>query len=694
MLLRQVIEGRLARLGEEAQRTLAIAAVLGQEVPLALWATVTGTGEEALAEVVERGVEARVLEEASDGGGVRFAHALLREALYEGTALPRRRAWHRRAGEALAALPSPDPDAVAHHFRQAGDPRAAAWLTRAGERAARVYAWLSAADRLEAALALLPADEAHAAERARHLFALAALQRHYDTSASLAAVAEAIRLAADAGDRPLALQARFLRAHLRCLGGDLRAGLAELPGVVAELEGLPPPELAAVGAPQPFMDMLCLDDRWVPGQLAEWLAHAGRYAEARALAAELAARPGAVPGAPLNLARGLAQMHALLGQPDEAERAFATLADAYHTRGNLHMATEIKADALRLVLLPYRADRVGDRRRATAEVAEGFARAGAVTLSPRLAQLLVLQLEGRWAELRRDLATLGYSLAYAEVARHQGAPEEAWTVIRTWLPEGPDSVPGDWFLEFVLGALPLAAALALDTGDLPTARAYLTAHDRHLAWSGAVRGRAEGAFGWAAYHRAAGDLDQAGEHAAQALAHASEPRQPLALLAAHRTLGELATAAGRHAEAQAYLDQALALAESCEAPYERALTLLALAELRAAAGAVADARALLDDVRAICTPLEARPALARADALDAQFAAPAAPHPPRYPAGLTAREVEVLGLVAQGLTDAQVAERLYLSPRTIGRHLASIYNKLGVATRLAAARFALDHHLA
>ena len=65
-----------------------------------------------------------------------------------------------------------------------------------------------------------------------------------------------------------------------------------------------------------------------------------------------------------------------------------------------------------------------------------------------------------------------------------------------------------------------------------------------------------------------------------------------------------------------------------------------------------------------------------------------------YPAGLTAREAEVLRLVAQGLTDAQVAERLYLSPRTVGQHLRSIYNKLGVSTRLAATRFALEHHLA
>ena len=64
-----------------------------------------------------------------------------------------------------------------------------------------------------------------------------------------------------------------------------------------------------------------------------------------------------------------------------------------------------------------------------------------------------------------------------------------------------------------------------------------------------------------------------------------------------------------------------------------------------------------------------------------------------YPAGLTAREVEVLRLVAQGLTDAQVAEQLVISLRTVTTHLTSIYNKLGVNSRTAAARFALEHWL-
>jgi predicted ATPase/DNA-binding CsgD family transcriptional regulator len=67
---------------------------------------------------------------------------------------------------------------------------------------------------------------------------------------------------------------------------------------------------------------------------------------------------------------------------------------------------------------------------------------------------------------------------------------------------------------------------------------------------------------------------------------------------------------------------------------------------------------------------------------------------PELPAGLTSREVEVLGLVAEGLTNAQVAHRLFLSPRTVEAHVASIYHKLGVSSRAAATRFALEHGLA
>ena len=70
------------------------------------------------------------------------------------------------------------------------------------------------------------------------------------------------------------------------------------------------------------------------------------------------------------------------------------------------------------------------------------------------------------------------------------------------------------------------------------------------------------------------------------------------------------------------------------------------------------------------------------------------PSAPEHPAGLTPREIEVLGLVAAGMTNAQVAKELFLSPRTVEAHLASIYHKLGVTSRAGATRFALEHGLA
>jgi DNA-binding CsgD family transcriptional regulator len=72
---------------------------------------------------------------------------------------------------------------------------------------------------------------------------------------------------------------------------------------------------------------------------------------------------------------------------------------------------------------------------------------------------------------------------------------------------------------------------------------------------------------------------------------------------------------------------------------------------------------------------------------------PSPPFAPERPGGLTSREVEVLGLVATGMTNAQVAQRLFLSPRTVETHLTSIYHKVGVTSRSAATRFALEHGL-
>jgi DNA-binding NarL/FixJ family response regulator len=67
--------------------------------------------------------------------------------------------------------------------------------------------------------------------------------------------------------------------------------------------------------------------------------------------------------------------------------------------------------------------------------------------------------------------------------------------------------------------------------------------------------------------------------------------------------------------------------------------------------------------------------------------------PPTYPNGLTAREIEVLRLLAQGLTNTQIAEKLVITHRTVNWYLTSIYSKIRVSSRSAATRYVIENHL-
>jgi DNA-binding CsgD family transcriptional regulator len=691
LLLRQVIDARVDRLGEAARAALTAAAVIGQTAPLAVWQTVTETDEARLLAVTERALEARLLTETPEGAGVRFAHALIREALYEGLIGLRRRALHRRVAEALLGSPAPDPDAVAYHFQQAGDGRAAAWLVAAGERAQRAYAWLTAGERFEAALALLEEREGDAGERGWLLYQLAMVRRYSDPHSGIAYLDQAIQLGEHGGDPGLVAYALNARGMLRCFIGDTEHGVPEQAASIDALEALPPAEQARV--------MALLAGRDAPpnalrGTLVLWLAFTGAYVEARQMGEALLGGSSVADNS-----FGLMIAYAALGQPAAARQAFTRARALYQAVNHFWMRGNCTVQALHLVTLPYAADNLGERRRLAAEAEQSFRRASGTVRAAfpaGIAWLPLLVLEGHWAEAQTLMDAAGgtdaegWTVALpAWLAREQGNPALAWQLLRAWLPDTESAIPGSLAPHVTPQCQEIAAALALDAGDLPAACAWLEAHDRWLAWSGAVLGQAEGALGWAAYHRAAGDLSQARQYAEQALAYASAPRQPLALLAAHRLLGELATAACQYAEATTHLDAALALGDACAAPYERALTLLAQADL-AASNDRDHAAGLLNDVRAICTPLGAAPTLARADALAARLA-PAQPTPPAYPGGLTAREVEVLRLVAEGLTDAQIADRLFVSRHTVNSHTRAIYGKLGVTTRAAATRFALDH---
>ena len=707
-LLRQVIDGRAARLDAESRRLLGVAAVIGHEVPLALWSAVGEAGDEALLGAVEQGLEARLLAEAAGNDAVRFAHALIREALYEGVPGIRRRRVHVQVGEALAAFGSPDPDAVAYHFLQAGDGRAVGWLVRAGERAQAAAAWLTAATRFEGAVAFLEARGIAENERGWLRFRTSQLCRYAHPERAIAHLEAAGWIARATGDRVLAACAVTQRGVLGCAMGDFTRGLADLRSGVAIQNALPESERARLGSRE-TLGGTYLEHH----EIAAWLALAGHFTEARSHAEQvLGQRPAAAGDATVHRADGaevlyaLTFVHAARGRPDDARAAFAASREGYLANGD-HYKVGIVALQELACLLRYQTDHREERQQLAAEVEGAWKQAlGALeALSPRLAYLPLLFIEGRWDDAR-ELALAAYESTPARwsyiaiaigilglLARHQGDAARAWSLVHQELPAGLDTRPGARRYVDTLALQELAAALATDARDLTEARAWLEAHDHWLAWGGTVLGRAEGHLAWAAYHRVAGDAARAREHAERGLAFATEPRQPLVLLAAHRTLGELAAEDHAFADAERHLREALALADACAAPFERALTQLALAEVRAATGAAGNASAALDEALAICRVLDARPALARGEALAARLAAPP-PRRPVYPAGLSAREVEVLQLLASGLSNGEIAERLFLGVRTVETHIRAIYNKLGHTSRAAATRFAIEHDLA
>jgi DNA-binding CsgD family transcriptional regulator len=702
-LLRQVIDGRLARLGAAAHSLLAVAAVIGHEVPLDLWAEVAEADEESLFVTLETAIQARLLEEQSEGTRAHFVHALIREALYDGILPSRRRRLHRTVGETLAAQPEPESDVVAHHFQRAGDERAVAWLILAGEHAERADTWMTAEERFEAALGLLEASGAEAGVRGWLLYRIAVLRRFGDAPRGVVALEAAERLAQEVGDRALAAYALVMRGHVRCFAGDEARGIAELEAGLDAVDALTTeerarPDLAAVVEPTTGA-----------GTLVLWLSRAGRLTEARMRGEAFIADPdvrdsrGIVRPAFIDAFFGLGDLYTRLGEPERARQAFDDARAGYEAIGYSHQAYTILLNILFEVIVPYQTDALEERRRVAAEAEQGSARVRAIrgTLPSGIEHLPFMAVNAtNWSEARRLAAWAANSpsaqewsvAAVAAVLLPQGDVETLWPLIAQLLPAGPDTAPGSSYFLSALALQRAAATLSLRAGDLLAARDWLAAHDGWLAWSGAVLGQVDGQILWAQYHRQAGNAEKASAHAQRALAQASEPRQPLALLATQRLLGELAIEAGRYDDAARHVAEALRLADACAAPHERAVSLLALAELHLARGQTSAVVPLLDAVRAICTPLSAQPALAWADTLDARLAEVDAAEP-IYPAGLSTREVEVLRLVAAGQTNRDIADTLYLSEHTVRSHVRSILTKTQTDNRTAAARFAHEHDL-
>ena len=185
---------------------------------------------------------------------------------------------------------------------------------------------------------------------------------------------------------------------------------------------------------------------------------------------------------------------------------------------------------------------------------------------------------------------------------------------------------------------------------------------------------------------AAHDVAAARVAADELSAIAADLGAPLLGAVAAQAQGAVLLGEGNPSAALAALRRAWMAWQELEAPYEaarvRVLVGLACREVGDQEGAELE----LDGARWVFQQLGAVPDLARVEALSRKAA-------PKAAGGLTAREVQLLRLVAAGKTNRAIAESLVISEKTVARHLSNIFTKLGLPSRSAATAYAYEHDL-
>jgi DNA-binding CsgD family transcriptional regulator len=678
-LVEHLLAERLNDFDADERHLLGGASVIGVDVPLDLWAVVAGVSEDRVLALLDRAEQRRVLIGSSDGTRARFALSLLRDVCYSIVPAAHRRDWHRRVAEELATHIGGDPEAVANHFRCAHDARALEWLTRSAQQAERCFAYRNAAACYATALQL--ADQAN--PRALALRTWLAYKRARCEANGLLDGSQS-----PPDDPLLAALSQCDSGRMRFAAGAYEDGLHQLS---SGIDAFP----AQIGDDSTEFGARLADALDARATLVTALAATGRLPEACAAAEKATDDVGSQ--------RGLGIAAAQLGLLDAARQHFA---QARACQGSAAQVAFTAAAELLYVHVPYSADHTAERRRLIHDL-RAWPSDASTSGSPTWTDVVhayVAVLGGDW-DHALDVATSTLQSTHiaplrdlahvimATLARARGDTARAWTHVLAVLPAGPATEPGRALYSIAVQLQQLAVDLAIDEADVASALGWLRSLERWFGWNGARLGRADYALRWTRYHRVLGESRRARRDASTALAEAAAPAQPLAALAAHRALGELDAEIGQLDTAAAHLTISMNLADACAAPYERALTLLSVAELRRSSGPAADARAALDEAQAVCAALGATPALVQAHQLTARLR-PGAPETRAFPAGLSAREIEVLRLVAEGRTNRQIARHLVLSERTVPVHVRNILTKTNSANRAAATAFALRHGLA
>ncbi|WP_327087217.1 helix-turn-helix transcriptional regulator [Nonomuraea sp. NBC_01738] len=654
--LASLLLSRVEMLSEPGQRVLRAAAVAGRRVEDELLREVAGLPladfEEAVREIVSRGL-LRV-----DGYGYAFRHALLQEAVYTDLLPGERTRLHAAFAQLLTS-----PAELAHHHLAGHDLAGAlAASAEAGRQAEQLGAPAEAHSHYDQALGLW--------DRVADAETLAGEGR-------LALAVRSAIMAADSGDNHRAVSR--LRALPRTSQVSERLGY-----YLVELDQEPEAMAAAAAA---------VETAETPAELARalatktrtlfWTAHHADVGPTARRALEVARTAGATDAE----AGALISLAALAEQDGDficAEELFDQAARI--ETGNLAMHLRAMFSRARI------AYEQGDLVQAT-EVAERGIKVAADTglswstygTDLRFLRFLIHYVAGEWDAAEKVAATFGSRVGtvpeailssfalFIEVARGLPGVEPRLDRLRpfwsdplaTYMSRGLAAEHALWNGDPAAALEHLDAAMAtLSAVDAGTLRLVSTA-----LWALAELGRTDGADDLIARARHAATSGPDGDRAGLGLEGRAWALRAEAEW--HRVHGRL----------DADLYRQVAEAFDYGFVYEAARARWRLAEALLSAGEREAALAAYEQAHKVATDLKATPFLRALDDLGrrARFTSSAGD------GALTPREVEVLALVTDGLTNREIAERLYIAQKTVSVHVSNILGKLDVSTRTQAA---------
>ncbi|WP_280675845.1 helix-turn-helix transcriptional regulator [Kitasatospora sp. MAA19] len=735
--LRDILLVRVETLDEEAQRVVRIAAEGGSHVEHALLAAVLDDDEEALIEALRAAVGANILRPDSDGEGYRFRHALVREAVSDDLLPGERHRINRKFALAVEAQPhlvSCDalPARLANYWYHAHDPaRALPTALDAARAARRRNAFAEQLGMLERALELwdMVSEEVLAHTLRPYDWAETYPPGSCDHSTAdedcdriqlIDVLAEAVVAARRCGDRErgLSLARRGLRLvdetvhpvraawfrinRARMLGNLRRSGDDEEILYAHRLvDHLPPSavqaEVFALGAgvamlKKPGPEHLGLAERAI--RIAQEVgAHSVEVHARMTLGGLRYDVQGDAEGGLAELA-GAVETARRLGVPDLLLRGVNNLASLQRGLGRAEEAVALAREGLVFadgngllrnigtILTGNLAEALTDLGRA-AEAEEVLAACELTSLTGTHAEFLD-RMRGDLAVLRGDLAGAATVLAQARSANRVGQLQHSMPISRLAVRVAALGGRPLEAREELLAALAEEGRLGHESDVYPL-----------LVEAAAVEADSRG-------------LPEAAAGRAEVLAAIAEaatrlrPRAPLHHGWARLLEGELARAEA--ADTPAQWAAAVAALRPTGLPYPLAAALLRAGEAEVQAGRREAGTELLREARELATVRGDRPLLAEIAGLADRAgltltpapaarpaAGPAVPPPAGESFGLTPRERDVLRLLARGWTNRQIAEELYISPKTASVHVSNILGKLAVTGRGEAA--ALAHRL-